>query len=69
MNPRDAAVLSPIMTIKEVAEYLHVHPTTLYKMIRLGEIPSFKIGSDHRFRRNEIEEWIIERQLPQERSK
>ena len=57
------------MTLKEVAEYLHIHQSTLYKLIRLGEIPSFKIGSDHRFRRNEIEEWIAEKQLPQERSK
>jgi excisionase family DNA binding protein len=68
MNPRHAAALSPIMTVKEVAEYLHVHQTTLYKMIRLGEIPSFKIGSDHRFRRDEIEEWIAEKQLRTKRS-
>jgi excisionase family DNA binding protein len=69
MNPRHAAVLSPVMTLKEVAEYLHIHQSTLYKLIRLSEIPSFKIGSEHRFRRNEIEEWIAEKQLPQERSK
>ena len=52
-----------------MAEYLHIHQNTLYKLIRLSEIPSFKIGSDHRFRRNEIEEWVAEKQLPQERSK
>jgi excisionase family DNA binding protein len=52
-----------------VAEYLHIHQNTLYKLIRLSEIPSFKIGSDHRFRRNEIEESVAEKQLPQERSK
>jgi excisionase family DNA binding protein len=68
MNPRHAAALRPIMTLKELAEYLHVHQTTLYKMIRLGEIPSFKIGSDHRFRRDEIEEWIAEKQLRPKRS-
>jgi excisionase family DNA binding protein len=66
MKPREAAALSPIMTIKDVAEYLHIHPSTLYKMIHLGEIPSFKIGSDHRFRRDEIVEWIAKKQ---ERSK
>jgi excisionase family DNA binding protein len=68
MNPRHTTALSPVMTLKEVAEYLHVHQTTLYKMIRLGEIPSFKIGSDHRFRRDEIEEWIAEKQLRPKRS-
>ena len=70
MNPRHAAALSPVMTLKEVAGYLqHIHQNTLYKLIRLSEIPSFKIGSDHRFRRNEIEEWIAEKELPRERSR
>jgi excisionase family DNA binding protein len=57
------------MTPKEVAEYLHIHQNTLYKLIHLSEIPSFKIGSDHRFRRSEIEEWIAEKELPRERSR
>jgi excisionase family DNA binding protein len=69
MNPRHAAALSPVMTPKEVAEYLHIHQNTLYKLIHLSEIPSFKIGSDHRFRRSEIEEWIAEKELPRERSR
>lgn len=62
MKPRHAAALSPIMTLKEVAEYLRIHQTTLRKLIRRGEILGFKIGSDYRFRRDEIEKWLAEKQ-------
>ena len=69
MSQRETVTLSPIMTPNEVAEYLHIHYTTLYRLIRRGKIPSFKIGSDYRFRRDEIEKWIAEKERQQERSK
>ena len=47
-----------VMTIKDVAEYLGVHPMTIYKFAKAGKIPAFKIGSDWRFHRKYIEEWI-----------
>ena len=31
-------------------------------MLRKREIPGFKIGSDYRFNRNEIEKWIADLQ-------
>jgi putative molybdopterin biosynthesis protein len=64
MKPRPAAARRPIMTTMEVADYLRVHYTTLYRLIRRGEIPCFKVGRDHRFRRDEIEQWIAEKQRP-----
>ena len=67
MKPRDVVTPNPVMTPKEVAEYLHLHLATLYKLIKRGEIPSFKIGSDHRFMRDEIEKWLAEKQRPQVR--
>ncbi len=47
-----------IMTAKEVAEYLSVHPLTVHKYAREGKIPAFKIGTDWRFHRKYIENWI-----------
>jgi excisionase family DNA binding protein len=46
-----------IMTSQEVAEYLNVHLSTIYKMVRRGEIPAFKVGGDIRFHRDAIEKW------------
>jgi excisionase family DNA binding protein len=47
-----------VLTVKEVCDLLRVHPTTVYKLIRQGEIPSFRVGSDWRFRRDVIEGWM-----------
>ncbi len=63
MKPRDDNTSSQIMTAPEVAKYLKVHPSTLYKLLRKGQIPFFKIGSDYRFDRDAIEKWMRDRQV------
>jgi len=50
-----------IMTTKEVADYLNVHPLTVHKYAREGKIPAFKIGTDWRFHKKYIEKWIKEK--------
>ena len=52
-----------IMTTAEVARYLQIHLTTVYKLVRNGQIPAFKIGSDYRFDRDAIEKWMADRQV------
>jgi excisionase family DNA binding protein len=47
-----------VMTIKEVADYLGVHASTVYKYAQQGTIPAFKIGSDWRFSQKHIDNWI-----------
>ena len=47
-----------IMTIEEVAKYLRLHKTTIYRMVRLGENPYSKIGNQWRFRKDVIDAWI-----------
>jgi excisionase family DNA binding protein len=49
-----------ILTVKELGEILQVHPSTIYKLTRLGKIPAFRVGSDWRFRKDVIERWIGE---------
>ena len=46
-----------LLTIKEVSAVLRIHPTTLYRLAKQGEIPAFRIGSDWRFRKDAIERW------------
>ena len=50
-----------IMTAKEVAEYLNLHPLTVHRYAREGKIPAFKIGTDWRFLKKYIERWIKEK--------
>jgi excisionase family DNA binding protein len=63
MKPRHAAAPSRIMTVAEVAQYLQVHPSTLYKLVRRHQIPAFKIGADYRFDRDAIETWMADQQV------
>ena len=51
------------MTLSEVAEYFQIHRGTLYRLVRKGKIPCFKIGSDYRFDKDAIEKWTVERQI------
>ena len=49
------------MTLKEVAEYLHLNERTVYKWAQEGTIPGSKLGSTWRFRRSEIDLWFEQR--------
>jgi excisionase family DNA binding protein len=62
MMPADDAIPSRIMTTAEVARYLRIDRSTLYKMVGKGQIPGFKVGSDYRFDRDEIDRWMIDQQ-------
>ncbi len=51
-----------IMTLEEVAKYLRVHKSTVYRMAREGAIPSTKVANQWRFKKARIDEWLIERE-------
>ena len=53
--------LPPIMTVKELAEYLKIHPSTIYRLLKTGQLPAFRVGSDWRFNVEEIDHWRLER--------
>ena len=46
-----------ILTITELSAHLRVHPTTIYRLLREGRIPGFRVGSAWRFSRAAIEVW------------
>jgi excisionase family DNA binding protein len=46
-----------ILTVSELSEYLRVDKTTIYKMLRDGKLPGFRVGSDWRFHVDAIEQW------------
>jgi excisionase family DNA binding protein len=62
--------MTTVMTLDQVAEFLHVHPSTVYRLLKDRRIPAFKMGSDWRFRQESIEQWIktLEAELPSETS-
>lgn len=48
---------SMVLTVEEVARYLHVHQSTIYRLLRQKELPAFKVGSDWRFNLESIDKW------------
>jgi len=58
-----------ILTTKEVAEYLSVHPLTVHRYAREGKIPGFKIGTDWRFHKKYLEKWIKQKLIYNVQSK
>ena len=49
-----------VLTMEEICDLLQVHKSTVYKLVRRGSIPGFRVGSDWRFRRDVIERWMVE---------
>jgi excisionase family DNA binding protein len=50
--------MAEVMTLDEVADFLHVHPSTVYRLLKKRAIPAFKMGSDWRFNQESIEQWV-----------
>ena len=48
-----------ILTIDEVATYLKAGKRTVYRLAACGQIPAFKLGGTWRFRRGELDQWIV----------
>jgi excisionase family DNA binding protein len=57
MNP-SRTTEPEIMLLDEVAIYLRCHPSTIYRMLKQGKMKAVKIGSDWRFERAYVLQWV-----------
>ena len=46
-----------ILTLEQVAELLQVNRRTIYRLVREGKIPAFKVGKQWRFKKEAIDKW------------
>jgi excisionase family DNA binding protein len=46
------------LTAEEVADYLRLPLSTVYKLLQDKRLPGFKVGKHWRFRRETFQEWI-----------
>ncbi len=51
-----------IMTVKELADYFKIAKKTSCLFAFEGKVPGFKVGSARRFRKSEIDRWIVEQE-------
>lgn len=52
------------MTVNEVADYLRISKWTLYRWVKEKSMPVYKTGGLDRFRKIEIDEWIMKCKKP-----
>ena len=62
--PKTPDQTGPVMTVRELSAYLQVHPSKIYRMARLGEIPGFRVGASWRFNVETINRWVSQRAVP-----
>lgn len=58
LNFEAAYQMNEIMTAQELSAYLKITTTTIYKLAQQGEIPSFKVGSEWRFKKELVDRWL-----------
>lgn len=51
-------VPEPLLDIEEAAAFIRIHPKTLQRFAREGQIQGIHIGKLWRFRQSAIEQWI-----------
>ena len=47
-----------IMSIEQLAKYLDISLSTLYKLAQDGKLPGQKVGRRWRFHKDAIDEWL-----------
>lgn len=47
-----------MLTIREVAKYLHVVPLTIYRMINRRDLPAVKVGRVWRIRQQDLQAYL-----------
>jgi len=50
--------MAKVLTMGEVADFLHIHTSTVYRLLKNRRIPAFRMGSDWRFNQESIEQWV-----------
>jgi excisionase family DNA binding protein len=58
LTDKPASLEGEILTVHDVARFLRVPKSTVYKLARAGELPASKIGKHWRFLRQDLQAWI-----------
>ena len=62
LNSRETESLADaferVLNTDEAAALLQIHPKTLQRMARQGNVPAFRIGDLWRFRASSLDQWL-----------
>lgn len=53
--------MEKLLTIQEVADYLRLSRTTVWRWCKSGELKAFKVGRGWRVRKSEVDKMVTKR--------
>ncbi len=59
MSEKDKKI--DVLTVEEVAKLLKLSKITIYRLIKTGEIPAYKVGASWRINKDDLEAYIESR--------
>ena len=59
-----ATEFEPLLDSEEAAAMLKIHPKTLQRLARSGEISGLQIGKLWRFRASSLNAWLLQKMIP-----
>jgi len=59
--PDSNVLAGQMLTAQELAAYLRVNRSTVYRLLKKKQLPGFRIGSEWRFQIEEVNRWFRER--------
>lgn len=61
---KPSMVTSPaVMDVRDLADYLKCHRSSIYRLLRARALPGWKLGSDWRFNKEAIDDWMLRGQV------
>ena len=60
LNGRNNGQFEPLLNDSEAAKFLGgLHPKTVQRMARRGEIPHYRVGKYYRYRASQLNDWLV----------
>jgi excisionase family DNA binding protein len=56
-------MLSPVLTVKDMATYLRVDQSTIYRLVRARKLPAFRVAGGWRFNLEHIKRWTRDKEV------
>jgi excisionase family DNA binding protein len=57
--------VSEYLTVDEIAAELRLSKMTVYRLVKIGELPALQIGRSFRVKRTDLDEYLREAAVPQ----
>ena len=60
---KEVLTMKNLLTVEEIAQYLHVNKSTVYDWTHIGFIPHYKLPRGFRFRLSDVDKWMNSRKV------